>query len=520
MTEIFSRGGKVDVGLTTSVEEEPQSALAADGPFRILVLGDFSGRRNRGVLEPLGSRRPIRIDRDDLDTVFSKLEPKLLLPVAGKDGIPIPVELRRLEDFRPDSIFERVPAFSRLRQLRENLSDPASYEAAAEEIRGWGRPKAEPDPEEPPEASPAAPKSASGAQEVARELLAAHAKRPRDPKSLQDSKEWSSFLGRIVAPHLAPSDDPQQTAFIARADESIGIWMQAVLHDADFQAVEAAWRGLDFLLRRLETDSELQIFLLDVSKDELSADLRSAKDLRATATHRLLVEETVESLGGEPWALFAGNYTFEATVEDAALLARFGKIAKAANAPFLAAASARLLGCESLAETPDPEHWNPEKDSGAKDIWEAVRGLPESSFLGLALPRFLLRLPYGRETDPTETFSFEEFATGAPHEDYLWGNPVFLLAYLIGRSFSENGWRLRPGEFRDVDGLPLHVFEEESESKIKPCAETLLTERAADKILECGLMPLLSVRGRDTLRLVRFQSLRLPSGALLGRWSP
>lgn len=517
MTKIFPSGGKVAVGLTAALEAEPERRAPDENePFRILVLGDFSGRRNRGVVEPLGSRRPIPVDRDNIDEVFARLEPRLLLPVAGKDGIPIPAEFRRLEDFHPDSIFERVRAFSGLRQLRESLFDPASFETAAEEIRGWGRPKVEPNPEESPEAS----KSASGAEDVAGELLAAHAKRPRGPAGLLDSKEWSSFLGRIVEPHLAPSDDPQQTALIARADESIGIWMRELLHGEDFQALEAAWRGLDFLLRRLETDSDLQVFLLDVSKDELSADLRSAKDLRATATHRLLVEESGETLGGEPWALFAGNYTFEATVDDAALLARFGKIAKAANAPFLAAGSSRLLGCESLAETPDPEDWNPEEDSGVNDIWEAVRGLPESSFLGLALPRFLLRLPYGRETDPTETFSFEEFSTGAPHEDYLWGNPVFLCAYLIGRSFSENGWRLRPGAFRDVDRLPLHVFEKESESQIKPCAETLLTDRAAERILECGLMPLLSVRGRDTVRLARFQSLRSPSGALLGRWSP
>lgn len=515
MTGIFSPGGKVEVGLTTSVEEEPRRIQAEDGAFRILVLGDFSGRRNRGVLEPLGRRRPIRVDRDELDAVLSKLEARLLMPVAGTVGRPIPAEFHSLEDFHPDSIFERVKAFSGLRQLRENLFDPAAFETAAKEIRGWGRPKVEPDPEESPEAS----ESASDAEDVAGELLAAHASRP-PAAGFPGSKEWDRYLVGLVEPHLAARDDSDQTALVARADESIGVWMREVLHGEDFQALEAAWRGLAFLLRRSETDSELQVFLLDVSKGELSADLRSAEDLRATAIHRLLVEEAVETPGGEPWALFAGNYTFEATVEDAALLARLGKIAKAANAPFLAAASPRLLGCESLAETPDPKNWNLEEGSGASEIWEAVRGLPESSFLGLALPRFLLRLPYGRETDPTEMFSFEELSFGAPHEGYLWGNPVFLCAYLIGRSFSENGWKLRPGEFRDVDGLPLHVFEEEGESNIKPCAEALLTERAADRILETGLMPILSVRGRDTVRLVRFQSISSPVGALLGPWGP
>ena len=515
MTKIFPSGEKVEVGLTTSVEEEERTAAEADGPFRILVLGDFSGRRNRGVVEPLGNRRPISVDRDNLEEVFARLEPRLLLPIAGKDGNPVPAGFRRLEDFHPDSIYERVSAFSGLRQLRDSLSDPASFGAAAEEIRSWNREKAKPKGEE----SQEAPKSASGGDDVVGDLLAAHANRPR-AAGFPGSKEWDSFLNRIVEPHLAPGDDPQQTALVATVDQTISVWMREVLHYEDFQALEAAWRGLDFLLRRLETDSELQVFLLDLSKEELSADLRSAEDLRATATHRLLVEETVETLGGEPWALFAGNYTFEATVADAALLSRFGKIARAANAPFLAAASSRLLGCESLSETPDPENWNLGDDSGSGEIWEAVRGLPESSFLGLALPRFLLRLPYGRETDPTETFSFEELSTGARHEEYLWGNPAFLCADLIGRSFSENGWMLRLGAFRDVEGLPLHVFQKEGEAQIKPCAETLLTDQAAERILERGLMPILSARGRDTVRLARFQSLRSPSGALLGRWSP
>ena len=513
MAKTSPSGGKVEIGLTAAVEEEEErSAPAPDAPFRILALGDFSGRKNRGVLETLGDRRPIFVDRDNADEVLARLGAELLLPVAGKDGIPIPARFRELADFHPDSIFTRVPAFAGLRQLREGLSEPSSFEGAAREIQGWGSAKAEVE-EEPEE-----PKRASGGENVAQELLAAHRKGPRTSAGLPGSKEWDSYLKRIVEPHLAPREDPRQGALTASVDESTGHWMREVLHSEDFQRLEAAWRGLDFLLRRLETDSALQVFLLDVSKEELAEELRSAEDLRETSLWRLLVEETVETLGGEPWALFAGNYTFEPTVEDAALLARLGKIARAAGAPFLAGASPRLLGCESLAETPDPKDWKPDEGSGASEIWEAVRGLPESSYLGLALPRFLLRLPYGRETDPTERFEFEERSEDGAHEDYLWGNPVYLCASLLGRAFSEHGWRLRPGAFQEVEGLPLHVFEEEGERRVKPCAETLLTERAAERILDSGLMPLLSIRGRDTVRLARFQSIRNPPAPLSGRW--
>ena len=133
-----------------------------------------------------------------------------------------------------------------------------------------------------------------------------------------------------------------------------GALMRSILHHADVQALEAAWRALDFVVRRLELKSGLQRFLLDVSKAELAADLLSTKALRATGISKVLAGQTIGTPGGMPWAVVAGNYTFEQTLQDAAFLDRMAKIARAAAAPFLAAGSPHLVGCESLAETPDP----------------------------------------------------------------------------------------------------------------------------------------------------------------------
>ena len=203
---------------------------------------------------------------------------------------------------------------------------------------------------------------------------------------------------------------------------------------------------------------------------------------------------------------------------DAELLGRLARIARAAGAPFIAAASPRLLGCESLAETPHPRDWRLTPDADSANAWAALRGLPEASAIGLALPRFLLRLPYGKKTDPIDSFDFEEMPEDPPHEEYLWGNPAFACTVLLAQSFSEYGWELRPGVHAQVDGLPLHVYEHDGESELKPCAEALLTEDAADRILENGLMPLVSLKGRDAVRLVRFQSIAKPLGALAGGW--
>jgi type VI secretion system protein ImpC len=228
------------------------------------------------------------------------------------------------------------------------------------------------------------------------------------------------------------------------------------------------------------------------------------------------VERAAETLGGEPWALLAANYTFDRTPDDIETLSLLGLVARLAGAPFIAAASPGFIGCESLASTPDPDDWQRREETEAARAWAALRRQPEAAYLGLALPRFLVRLPYGAETEPVERFEFEELDQRAEHESYLWANPAFACAYLLAHAFSLQSWEMRPGIVQEIEGLPLHVYREDGESRIKPCAETLLTVRAAEQIINQGLMPLLSFRDSDTVRLGLFQS--IASTALKGKW--
>jgi len=297
-----------------------------------------------------------------------------------------------------------------------------------------------------------------------------------------------------------------------------GEMMRIILHHPNYQALESAWRGLDFLVSRLETDARLKLYVHDLSKSELAADLNDANDLRTTGMYKLLVEQTLETAGGEPWAAIAGNYTFSRAREDAELLGRMAKIAAAAGAPFIAAADPNLLGCDSLTKSPDPGDWRSTMNEYQQAAWQALLKLPQAAYLGLALPRFLLRLPYGADTDPLEQFEFEEMAERPEHEDYLWGNPCFACICLLGRYFSADGWSMQTGAGNDIDNLPLHVYREADETRIKPCAEALLTERAAEIIMNSGFMPLLSFREQDRIRLARFQSLAQPPTRLAGRW--
>jgi type VI secretion system protein ImpC len=514
--------GKLEVGVVSTMEET-QAVPEPETPFRILIMGDFSGRANRGLCQPgaaMASRRPVLVDRDNFDAVLAKLGVEVHLPLGGGAGPPVIIKFSELDDFHPDRLYERLEVFQALREMRQLLKDPATFASVAAELQN--KPEQGPaetsneTPAKPNRSAPEIPSLSTG--DLLDEVLDKTPSGSAEDKVSRGGSEWDRFLQETVAPYLVPDTEPQQAKLIAGVDAAVAELMRTILHHPDFQAIEAAWRGLYFLVSRLETDSHLKLYLVDISREELAADLNASEDLRSSGICKLLVEKTVETFGADPWTVFAGDYTFIQTKEDAELLGRMAKIASRAGAPFIAAAGAGMLGCGSLAETPDPDDWQPLADEVSSAAWASLRGLPEANYIGLVLPRFLLRLPYGSETDPAEHFDFEEMSGLPVHNDYLWGNPAMGCVYLLARAFSRQGWNLRPGVVQDIEDLPLHVYDEQGESRLKPCAEVVLTERAMVKILDKGLMPLLSMKNRDVIRLARFQSLALPPKPLAGRW--
>lgn len=511
MPRTFSFGSvDLDVSVGRAALREPPEP---DEPFRIAILGDFSGRSNRGLLDAkLAERRPLLVDRDNFEQTLAKLGLELRLPVRAGDGPQITIRFKELDDFRPDRIYERLELFQALRQTRHDLSDPSTFPRAAATIRGPSQP-------EPPQVTRERIERLPLGDLLEQAIEETETRAPEGKPSPRLRDEWSALLHDIVAPHLVPGAPPRQKELLAELDAATGSQMRSLLHQPAFQTLEAAWRGLFFLVRRLETGARLKLYLLDISKAELAADLCATPDLRRSETYRLLVEESVGTLGAPRWSVLVGDYAFDATRDDLELLRRLAGIALETGAPFLAAAGPHLLGCESLAETPDPVDWLRPLDPEVEQAWEAIRRLPEAVYIGLALPRFLLRLPYGKDTDPAEQFAFEEMPASPVHESYLWGNPALACVCLLGQAFSEYGWEFHPGVVRDIEGLPVHVYQAEGEPKLKPCAEVLLTERAAEVILDKGPMPLVSFAGRDTVRLLRFQSIASPPAPLAGRWA-
>jgi type VI secretion system protein ImpC len=177
-----------------------------------------------------------------------------------------------------------------------------------------------------------------------------------------------------------------------------------------------------------------------------------------------------------------------------------------------------MFGFNRFETAEDSDSWKPSDDSTEGKLWQTLRSVPEASHLGLALPRFLARLPYGEKTDPIEACCLEEFTGIAKHQKYLWSNPIFIVALLLAKTFRKYSWDMSGNYIQDVDGLPLYVYQEDGESKTKPCTEITFTENNYEKILEQGLIPLISFRDTDRIRLGRVQSVSKVLSPLKGRW--
>jgi type VI secretion system protein ImpC len=481
-------------------------------PFRILCVGDFSGRRGRGAhSDSLAGRRPISIDRDNLEEVLIKLQVEIHIPRPANAAGHVAIPIRELDDFCPDRLFEGLELFESLRDVRRRLGSPKTFAVAAQEVGRWAGspPAAEPSP-------PAIQRPMPSDSAALLEQMLGGA--PLPGVATQPGSQLDAFLRSVGGPHLVPAENPRQAELEAVVDEAIGGAMRVLLHHPDFQEIEAAWRGLHLLVRRLETNENLKIFLLDLTRDELVTDLTRSDNPGDSRLYDLLVREALQTTGGQPWAVIAGHYTFGPGHDDASLLQRLTAIAEHAGAPFVAAAHPLLFDCHSLSATQDPEGRTQKPDAETFAAWERLRHSSAACFLALAAPRFLLRYTYGPDTSPVERFDFKELTDPPHHEDFLWGNPAFAVAALLGQAFSVSGWSMQPGEVPELDGLPVVAYGAEDEKELKPCAEVDLNEQDLERMLDAGVLALLSVPRSGSVRVARFQAFASPQTQLAGRW--
>lgn len=518
MAEYPPAFGSMTVNIEAQTETAPRR-LQDEMPCRMLILGDFSGRANRGLAAPgaaIQQLRPRRVDRDNLEELPGKLGASLALPPLAGDE-PLRIDFEEVEDFHPDQLYDRLEIFQHLRQLRRSLHNPATFATAAAEVRELLGMSPQAATSHPRPATPSPPPAAAPGAGSLLDAIIDEAGAVGQDRTPGPDEPLQQFLQTVVAPHLLPTNEADEEAMVAAVDGLIAALMRAILHHPDVQALEAAWRGLQLLLSRLSSDEELEIYLLDWSQEEWAADLLSSDLLEKTALSNLLITPT-QHMGAIPWALVAGVYSFTGSDVEAEVLGRMAQICACAAVPFVAAAAPLLVGCPTSADL--GHHLNEQKHLvlGQGNLWPALRALPEAVWLGLLLPRLLLRLPYGSKTNSLDRFAFEEQESNWQHEQYLWGNPIFACCCLLGRNFLRQG-RFQPTQILEIDDLPLHVVTTGGERSTLPCAEFLLTLKGAETLLESGLMPLLSFKDQDRIRLARVQSIATPLASLADGWT-
>lgn len=433
---------------------------AQRGPMRLLLLGDFSARP-AGQKPALAERPSHRLDLDNLDEVMRRLAPSIQLP-AGEIGF------EKIDDFHPEQLYARLPLFQALRQARSRPVGGGDAGSLLDQLLGKSI------AEKPLSSASATPTAATG---------------------------LDALIRNLVAPHIVADQTASLQARYAAVDALIGEQLRGLLHAPDFQSLEAVWRGVQWLLANLELDAQLELHLFDVSREELMADIVASNGHWAqTGLHHALAERWRNLPGGQSWSALVGLYQFGASNADVGLLAALGLIASQAGGPLLAG------GYPGLAALAPAEQAN----------WQALRHSEAAPWIGLAGPRVLLRLPYGKKSDPVEGFAFEEFGATPVHEEFLWGNGALAVALAVGRSFNARGWDFEPGDEREIADLPAFSYLIDGEPELQACAEHYLGEEAGLALLAAGLMPLMSHRHRNALTLLQLRSVAEPAAALAG----
>lgn len=463
--------------------------LAESGKFRLAVMGDFSGRANKGVLETgkaLAQRKPLDIHFDNFDDVVARLNIAVDLPVGATGSTHI--KINSMDDFHPDELYEKLEIFAEISRLRDRLRDTASFASAAKEVQEWLGDETLLKPVEPQS-------QARGATIPAKDSIDDFSKLIGESTVKRETASVAieTLLKNAVAPYIEPSADPRQDAMIAAVDGALSGMMRSILHHPDFQTMESLWRGVELLTQRLETDTHLQIILYDITAEEIAADLAGVENLKDTGLYKLFIEQPALDEQQGPLTAITACYTFEQTASHADLLKRIARIVAESNTPFIASVG---LGCLDQNKNPAPE-------------WTALNSLPEAAYLALTVPKFMLRIPYGEKSEPIDPFDFEELVAHEDTDKFLWGHSSILAGLSLGMSYMEQGLRgMNIHSNMKIGEIPFHYYTDSDGDQIAlPCTEQLFAEAKISQVVDQNLIPIVSIKGQPEVQIGSWVSL-------------
>ena len=305
-------------------------------------------------------------------------------------------------------------------------------------------------------------------------------------------------------------------AMIAEIDKKLSEQVNAILHHGEFQQLESAWRGLHYLVNNTETDEMLKIKVFNVSKNELGKTLKRYKGTAwdQSPIFKKVYTEEYDQFGGHPFGCLVGDFHFDHSAPDVEILSEMSKIASAAHAPFITGASPTGMQMGSWQELANPRDLTKIFTTPEYAAWRSLRESEDARYLGLAMPRFLSRLPYGAKTNPVEAFNFEEETAGGDHSKYTWCNAAYAMATNINRSYKLYGWgtSIRGVESGGaVEGLPSHTFPTDDGGVDMKCpTEIAISDRREAELAKNGYMPLVHRKNSDFAAFIGAQSMQKP----------
>jgi type VI secretion system protein ImpC len=337
---------------------------------------------------------------------------------------------------------------------------------------------------------------------------------PRDEGYDVARRGIAAFLSELVKP-VHEGEKVQASAvdrMIAAIDQTMTSQLNEVLHNAEFQAMESGWRSLKFLVDRTDFRQNIKIEMLNVSKDDLLADFEDAPEIVKSGLYKHAYVDEYGQFGGQPFAAMITNYQFGPGAQDVKLMQDMAAVSAMAHAPTIAAASPEFFGVDHFEVLPNLKDLQAIFEGPKYAKWNSFRESEDSRYFGLAMPRFLLRLPYGKETVPVKAFDFEERPDGGT-DNYLWGNASFAFASRLNDSFAKYRWTpniIGPQSGGAVEDLPLHHFEAMGQTETKIPTETLISDRREYELADQGFIALTMRKGSDNAAFFSANSVQKP----------
>jgi len=340
--------------------------------------------------------------------------------------------------------------------------------------------------------------------------------------NLKPSDENYSVMKRGLEAFLAGLLEPGKEAvkvskavvddMIVEIDRKMSNQLDAILHQSDFQKLESAWRSMKFLIDKTDFRENVKIEIINVSKEDLLDDFGDAPEIVKSGLYKIVYTAEYGQFGGKPYGTLVGNYEFGASPQDMKLLQYMASVATMAHAPFITAASPTFFGITNFTTLPHLKDIKAIMEAPQYIKWQSFRESEDARYVGLTLPRFLLRLPYGPDTQPVKSFNYQEDVS-ASHDEYLWGNSAFAFTSRLTDSFAKYRWCaniIGPSSGGAVEDLPLHQFEAMGEIQTKIPTEVLISERREFELAEEGFIALTMRKGSDNAAFFSANSCQKP----------